>query len=74
MRCDGDGGELMRVSAEMKIRQFHFTLVMSLVAASISRSSEDRSAKPGRTCRAWSLSKAATGKRRNEHGLTQLIN
>ena len=38
------------LSAEMKIRQFQFTLVMSLVAASISRSSEDRSAKPGRTC------------------------
>jgi hypothetical protein len=40
----------MRLRAEMKIRQFDFTLVMSLVAASISRSSEDRSANPGRTC------------------------
>lgn len=55
------------VSTEMKIRQFCFTLVMSLVAASISLSSEDRSAKPGRTCFAWSLSKAATV-RKNEQG------
>ena len=34
---------------------------MSFVAASISLSSADRSEKPGRTCLAWSLSRAVTG-------------
>jgi hypothetical protein len=36
------------------------TLVISVVAASISRSSAVRSAKPGRTCFAWSFSKVIT--------------
>jgi hypothetical protein len=36
------------------------TLVISVVAASISRSSAERSAKPGRTCFAWSFSRATT--------------
>jgi len=38
------------------------TLVTEAVTASISRSSADRSLKPGRTCLAWSLSRVATAK------------
>lgn len=41
------------------------TLVMSVVAASISRSSALRSAKPGRTCFACSLSSRATAELRS---------
>ena len=37
------------------------TFVTSVVAASISRSSADRSANPGSTCFAWSLSSVVTG-------------
>ena len=36
------------------------TLVISVVRDSISLSSNDRSAKPGRTCLAWSLSRVET--------------
>lgn len=42
------------------------TLVISVVAASISRSSAVRSAKPGRTCFAWSFSRATTKVKRTE--------
>ncbi len=56
----------------MKIRK-DITLVMSLVATSISRSSNDRSAKPGRTCFAWSLSKVATVTK-NEQGFSNEAN
>jgi hypothetical protein len=37
-----------------------YTFVISVVAASISRSSAVRSAKPGRACFAWSFSRATT--------------
>lgn len=39
---------------------------MSVVAASISRSSADRSEKPGRACFACSLSRAVTGSEARE--------
>lgn len=42
-------------------REGGHTRVMSEERCSMSRSSADRSAKPGRTCLAWSLSRAATG-------------
>jgi hypothetical protein len=48
-----------------------YTLVISVVAASISRSSAVRSAKPGRACFAWSFSKATTKtkeERERKHG------
>lgn len=41
---------------------------MSVVSASISRSSWDRSEKPGRTCLACSLSRAATAQVSAESG------
>lgn len=47
----------MREAAKGKL-----TLVTEAVTASISRSSADRSLKPGRTCLAWSLSRVATGR------------
>ena len=45
----------------MKISQMAgFTLVISMVSASISLSSALRSVKPGKTCLAWRRSKDAT--------------
>lgn len=56
----------MREAAKGKL-----TLVTEAVTASISRSSADRSLKPGRTCLAWSLSRVATG-REEEEGRREL--
>ena len=56
---------LLRIGKKIRTigeeRQAWRTFVMSEVAVSISCSSRDRSEKPGRTCFAWSLSRAVTG-------------
>ncbi len=50
------------------------TLVMSVVCRSISRSSAVLSVKPGSTCLACSLSKAATTPNSSQHSVYQLPN
>jgi hypothetical protein len=56
----------MLVGTETEVEH---TRVISVVRASISRSSTERSENPGRTCFAWSLSRAVTGKGSNENYL-----